>query len=84
MSPEEIANLTLEHLRRFNQKQDRTLQLIEDLRDRVSSLEIQSSGIGRELAGLRGDFARLEHRVDRMDQRLDRIERRLDLTDAPH
>jgi hypothetical protein len=78
---DDIANLTLEYLRRFDQRQNRMMDMLSDLRDRVSSMGSQLSGFRGEFAGLRGDFARLEHRFDRLEMRVERIEHRLDWID---
>lgn len=79
---DDIANLTLEYLRRFDQRQNRMMDMLSDLRNWVSSPESQMSGFRGEFAGLRGDFARLEPRLDRLEMQIERIERRLDLIDT--
>ena len=74
---DEPENLTLQLLRRMDQrlqgmeiKLDRVLDDVHDLKVRMPSVEEGLAGIHR--------------RIDRMDLRVDRIERRLDLVDAAH
>jgi len=81
---DDTANLILEHLRHFDQRQNRVMDILSDLRDRVFSLESQMHGPRGEFAGLRADFARLEHRFERLELRVERIERRLDPIDTPN
>ncbi len=65
-------NLVLTFLRRLDEKVDRVLGDIADLKHRMTSLEGQ-------MAGVRSDMAAMSGRIDRMEARLDRIERRLEL-----
>jgi len=69
-------NLILQYLRRFDERQARFENDMQDLKVRMSSIEAQ-------LTTLRIDVTHVLHRMDRMDERLLRIERRLDLADAP-
>jgi len=69
-------NLVLQYLRRFDERQARFENDMQDLKVRMSSIESQ-------LTTLRTDVTHVLHRMDRMDERLLRIERRLDLADAP-
>ena len=61
-------NIVLIHLRRIDEKLDR---IIDEVRD----LKVRTTGVEEGLAGV-------NRRIDRFDMRLDRIERRLDLVDA--
>jgi hypothetical protein len=66
----EIENMTLVYLRRLDQKMDRLIDDVSDLKIRVTSVEEGLAGIHR--------------RLDRFEARMDRVERRLDLADQPH
>lgn len=61
-------NLTLRYLRAIDEKLDRALEELGDLKIRTTSVEQALAGVNR--------------RLDRADARLDRIERRLNLVDA--
>ena len=64
------TDLTLQYLRRLDQKMDRVIDDVQDLKMRMTHVEEGQAGIHR--------------RLDRMELRLDRIEKRLDLVDTPH
>ena len=66
----DIENMILVLLRRLDEKMDRIIDDVRDLKARVTGLEVGMAGINR--------------RMDRFELRLDRIERRLDLTETPH
>jgi predicted nucleic acid-binding Zn-ribbon protein len=63
----EPEELTLVMLRRIDEKLDRVLEDVRDLKVRTTSLEEGVAGVQR--------------RLDRFELRLDRIETRLDLVD---
>ena len=65
---DEPDNLTLVYLRRLDDKMDRIIDDLQDLKVRVTSLEENQAG--------------LQRRMDRFEIRLERIERRLDLVEA--
>ena len=65
-------NLVLVYLRRLDEKVDRLLGDMQDLKHRVTSLE-------RQVADIRVDMAAMSARMDRIEVRLDRMERRLEL-----
>lgn len=65
---EEPENLVLVYLRRADEKLDRLIADVQDLKVRMTAAEEAIVGLHR--------------RMDRMDERLDRIERRLDLVPA--
>jgi len=69
MVEDEPDNLVLRYLRRIDEKLDRVIAEVADLKHRVTLLEL--------------GFAGIHQRVDRVDLRLERIERRLDLVEAP-
>jgi predicted nucleic acid-binding Zn-ribbon protein len=64
----EPDNLVLVYLRRLDEKMDRLLDDMRDLKVRVTGLEEGMAGVNR--------------RLDRMELRIDRIERRLEIADA--
>jgi predicted nucleic acid-binding Zn-ribbon protein len=66
---DEPEDLTLRMLRRIDEKLDRVIDDVHDLKVRMTAVELA--------------IARVNDRIDRVDQRLDRIERRLDLVDSP-
>ncbi|GGF83581.1 hypothetical protein GCM10007301_49520 [Azorhizobium oxalatiphilum] len=68
--PEDSANLVLAYMRRFDEKLDR---VIDDVRD----LKVRVTAVAENLAGV-------QRRLDRVGARLDRIDTRLDLVVAPH
>jgi archaellum component FlaC len=74
---EEPENLTLQLLRRIDQRVQGIEVKIDRLTDDVSDLKIRMSGVDEGLAGV-------NRRLDRLDMRVDRIERRLELHDAAH
>lgn len=63
-------NITLVDLRRIDQKIDRLMDDVSDLKIRMTSVEDGLAGVNR--------------RLDRMESRMDRVERRLDLVDQAH
>ena len=67
---DEPDNIVLTYLRRIDQKLDRVIDDVADLKVRVTAVEEGIAGVNR--------------RLDRLEQRVDRIERRLDLVDMPH
>jgi predicted nucleic acid-binding Zn-ribbon protein len=71
-----VADATvLEHLRYIGAAVDGLREDAQDLKRRMTSLEMQ-------VAQLHGDFAGRSARIDRVESRLERIERRLELTPA--
>jgi hypothetical protein len=65
----------LEHLRYIRAAVDGLREDAQDLKRRMTSLEMQ-------VAQLHGDFAGQSARIDRVEIRLERIERRLELAPA--
>lgn len=66
--PDEPENLVIQMLRRIDQKVDRLLDDVGDLKVRMTSVEEGLAGVNR--------------RLDRLEARTDRIERRLELAEA--
>lgn len=77
MTAEELASVTLEHLRAIRARVDQTAADVDIIKHRLTSLESQ-------VASVHADMAIIHLRVDRVDSRLERIERRLELSDAQH
>jgi predicted nucleic acid-binding Zn-ribbon protein len=73
---EEPDNIVLVYLRRIDDKLDRVIADVQDLKFRMTAVE-------RRLADVEASVAGVQSRVDRMEVRLDRIERRFDLVEAP-
>jgi hypothetical protein len=72
VSEEEVAYLTLEHLKAIRKTGERTAEDVQDIKLRVSSLE-------RSTALLHLDLAHINYRLDTFDGRLGHIEKRLEL-----
>ena len=68
--PSEPDNILLQYMRRFDEKLDRVVDEILDLKVRMTAVEEGLAGVNR--------------RLDRLELRVERIERRLDLVDQPH
>ncbi|HHW76126.1 MAG TPA: hypothetical protein GX399_03695 [Xanthomonadaceae bacterium] len=77
MNPEELASLTLEHLRHIRARVDQTAADVDIIKHRLTSLQGQT-------ASVHSDMAIIHLRIDKVDSRLDHIERRLELSDAPN
>ena len=65
---DDIGNLILEYMRKFDTRLERVENDLGDIKGRMTSLEEQS--------------VRTNRRLDRIDERVERIERRLDLVDV--
>lgn len=63
----EPENLTLVFLRRIDEKVDRAIADLHDLKGRMAAIEENLVGVQR--------------RIDRLELRMERVERRLDLVD---
>ena len=72
-------NIVLVQLRRLDEKLDRILVDLGDIKRRMTSVEQQVAFLQQQTGLLHGDFAGQSARIDRVEQRLERIERRLDL-----
>ena len=74
-----VDHLVLEHLKRFQAKQDRNKRKIEEMTRRLSNLEAGQASIIQHLGHLASADAQQQLASDGFDQRLERIERRLEL-----
>ena len=77
---DEPDNLTLVFLRRLDTKMDRVIEDVADVKQRLTTLEIQ---VGQMVATEASHYAQTMLRIDRVEVRIDRIERRLDLVLTP-
>ncbi|GLK81247.1 hypothetical protein [Methylopila turkensis] len=74
---DEPDNIVLTYLRRIDQKLDRVIDDVGDLKIRMTDVEEKLAKVDLSIAGV-------NRRIDRVESRLDRIEHRLDLVDMPH
>jgi len=72
----EPDNFTLVYLRRIDEKLDRLIDDVRDLKFRMTEVEERLAKVELSIAGV-------NRRIDRVETRLDRIERRLDLVELP-
>jgi archaellum component FlaC len=67
---DEPDSILLQYMRRFDEKLDRVVDEMLDVKVRLTAVEEGLAGVNR--------------RLDRLELRVERIERRLDLVDQPH
>lgn len=74
-----VENLILEHLRHIRGKVDQIASDMDDLKARMSSLEVSMVSVKREVN--HGDEVDARHQVslDKLAKRIERIETRLEL-----
>ncbi len=77
---ENVENLILEHLKRFQATLDRLERKQDEILHRVANLESSMASVMQHLANLSAADAAQQLSIDNMSRRLDRIERRLELT----
>ena len=77
MNAEELASLTLEHLRAIRAKQD-------EQGNELAVIRLELSAIGQQLAGLTTAVYSGKSELDDLRRRVERIERRLELNDPAH
>ena len=76
---ENVENLMLEHLKRFQASLDRMENKYSEITNRLANLEGGQAMIIQHLAHLSTADATAQVAIDRINERLDRIERRLEL-----
>jgi hypothetical protein len=76
----EVPDYLREQFDRVNLKLDRLSADVGEVRQRLTTLEIQ---VGGQAATEQSHYGQTMLRLDRFGERLDRIERRLDLADEP-
>ena len=74
-----IENLLLEHLKRFQSGQDRIERKLDELTRRISNLEGGQASIIQHLGHLAAADAQQQVAADGFNMRLERIEHRLEL-----
>ncbi len=74
-----VGNLVLEHMKRFQASLDRMEGKLSDLTNRMSNVESGMASVIQHLGHLAAADAAQQISIDRINDRLDRIERRLDL-----
>jgi len=74
-----VENLILEHLKRFQGGQDRIERKLEEIVARIGQLELGLAGLRRDFAHADENAAGMSVRIDRMSDRIERIEKRLEL-----
>jgi len=77
---ENVENLMLEHLKRFQASLDRIERDLREVKVRQSDTHSAVVGLRRDQANDAEISAHLQVQLDGVRDRLDRIERRLDLT----
>jgi hypothetical protein len=77
MTTDELASVTLEHLRAIRAD-------MSDLKPRMAGVEIQLSAMGQRLVGLTTAVYSGRSELDDFRRRLECIERRLDFVDTSH
>jgi uncharacterized coiled-coil protein SlyX len=78
---ENVENLILEHLKRFQAGQDRIERDVSEIKTRLANLESGQASIIQHLAHLASADAAQQVTMDSMSERLNRMERRLELND---
>jgi hypothetical protein len=77
-----IENLLLEHLKRFQAGQDRIERKLDEHTQRLGRMEVGLARLSAALGGHDEASAEQSVRMDRLAERLDRIERRLQLNEG--
>lgn len=77
---ENVDNLILEHLKRFQAGQERIERKLEEIVTRIGHLEVGVASVRRDVAHADENAAGMSVRMDRMSERIERIERRLELS----
>jgi len=75
-------NLVLALLPRLDAKFDRMAEDLQDVKQRLTAVELGLAAVRREVAVLAEADAHLSARIDRLGVQLERIEQRLDLAPA--
>jgi hypothetical protein len=75
-----IENMLLEHLKRFQATLERIERKQEETITRIGHLEVSVAGLRRDIAHGEEVDASGAVRIDRLSERIDRIERRLELS----
>jgi len=76
---ENIDNLMLEHMKKFQASQDRIERKIEEVNRRLSNIEAGQATVIQHLGHLAAADASQQLTADGFNERLERIERRLEI-----
>lgn len=76
---ENVENLILEHLKRFQAGQDRIERELKEIKGRIANLESGQASVIQHLGNLAAADAVQQHGIDHLNERIERIERRLEL-----
>ena len=75
----EVENLILEHLKRFQAGQDRIERDLKEIKTRLSSLESGQGSLIQHIGHLSSSIAAQQVSKDHLSERIDREEHRLEL-----
>ena len=78
---ENIENIILEHLKRFQTGQDRIERKLDEHTQRLGRIEVAIAGVRRDSIHNDESWAEQSVRIDGLSERLERIERRLEIAD---
>ena len=76
---ENIDNIVIEHLKRFQAGQERIERDLKEIKTRLSVLEAGQGSILQHIGHLSTSIAGQQVAIDHMSERIDRIEHRLQL-----
>jgi len=76
---ENIENLLLEHLKRFQAGQERIERDLREVKTRLSTLESGQGSVLQHIAKLTSGIAGQQVSLDHLSERIDRIDHRLEL-----
>lgn len=79
MMGNDVDNLILEHLKRFQAGQDRIERDLKEIKMRLSTLESGQGSLIQHIGHLSSSIAAQQVSIDHMSERIDRIEHRLEL-----
>ncbi len=77
-----VADLTLERVRRLDEKLDRVLQIIATQNQKIDGLLDLATGTRADFAGFMKLYSAQEEAVSRIAKDLEHIKKRLDLVEA--
>lgn len=76
---ENVENMLLEHLKRFQAGQDRIERDLKEIKTRLSGLEVGQGSLMQHIGHLSSSIAGQQVSIDHLSERIDRIEHRLEL-----
>ena len=84
MNADELASVTLEHLRHIRSRVDQIADDVGELKMRMSNVEAGIARVRREVLQADETDIRQQMTLDKLTARIERIERRLDLAEPQH